>query len=166
MNVDKNQAIITYLTDTSSGCPQIIANPTFFNFIEAKNNNKQIVTVSQETTVQKPFIDGSVLKQFTFTIVDYKSVAYQAIVKIAGYSNENVEEMLEVQDIIDWITEQDEIRHFPNFGSDCLVEKIEALTDTPRLNGVDATASPVLAKYSISIRVTYLDISKKLWKDN
>lgn len=164
MNVDKNQAIIDYLTDSSSGCPQILSNPTFFNFIEAKNNNKQIIAVSQEKTVQKPFIDGSVLKQYTFTIVDYKSVAYQAIVKLTGYSNENVEEMLEVQGIIDWITEQDDIRHFPNFGTDCIVEKIEALTDIPRLNGVDATASPVLAKYSISIKVTYLDVSKKLWK--
>lgn len=163
MTVDKNQAIIDYLTDNISGCPQIVSNPTFFNFIEAKNNNKQIVTVSQEKTVQKPFIDGSVLKQYTFTIIDYKSVAYQAIVKLGGYSNENVEEMLEVQDIIDWVTEQDEANHFPDFGTDCIVEKIEALTDTPRLNGVDATASPVLAKYSISIRVTYLDISKKLW---
>lgn len=163
MSVDKNKAIIDYLTDGTSGCPQIVSHPTFFNFIDAKNDNKQIITVANDKPAQKPFIDGSVLKQYTFTIVDYKSVAYQAIVKMSGYSNENVDEMLEVQSILDWVNAQDVIQHYPDFGTDCIVEKIEALTDTPRLNGVDASVSPALAKYSISIKVTYLDISKKLW---
>lgn len=163
MSIDKNKAIIEYLTDTTSGCPQIVAHPLFFNFADAKNNTKQLVTVANDKTINKPFIDGSVLKQYTFTIIDYKSVAYQAIVKMSGYSNENVEEMLEVQDIIDWITEQNDNKHFPNFGSDCIIEEITALTETPRLNGVDVSISPGLAKYSVSIKVTYLDISKKLW---
>ena len=167
MSIDKNKAIIEYLTNTTTGCPKIVANPVFFNFSEAKNNNKQIIATSNEKAVQKPFIDGSVLKQYTFTIIDYKSITYQAIVKIIGttaYNNENVEEMLEVQDIIDWITEQNDNRHFPNFGSDCIIEEITALTENPRLNGVDISASPALARYSVSIKVTYLDISKKLWK--
>lgn len=170
MRVDKNQAIIEYLTDTSTGCPKIISNPTYFNFVDAKNNDKQLITLSNDKPAQKPFIDGSVLKQYTFTIVDYKSITYQAIVKRFGinqgatYDNENVAEMFEVQDIIDWITEQNENRHFPNFGDDCIVEEITALTENPRLNGVDISVSPALARYSVSIRVTYLDISKKLWK--
>lgn len=157
--VDKNQAIIEYLRN----CPQIAANPLFFNFIEAKDNNKQLVTVANDINIQKPYIDGSVLKRFTFTIIDYRSIAYQAVVMAVGYTNENVEEMLDVQAMLNWIEEQDNNKNFPDFGPTCEIEKIEALTDTPRLNGVDTSVSPALAKYSISIRVTYLDTSKQLW---
>ena len=97
--VDKNQAIIEYLRN----CPQIAANPLFFNFIEAKDNNKQLVTVANDINIQKPYIDGSVLKRFTFTIIDYRSIAYQAVVMAVGYTNENVEEMLDVQAMLNWI---------------------------------------------------------------
>lgn len=159
MATDKNQAIIDYLCT----CPSIRNNPIFFNFIQAQDDNKQIVTLANDITVQKPYIDGSVLKQYTFTIIDYKSITYQAIVKQVGFVNENVEEMLDVQEILDWITTQNEAHNFPNFGSDCEIDEIIALTENPRLNGVDTSVSPALAKYSISIRVTYLDISKRLW---
>ncbi len=157
---DKNQAIIEYLIT----CPQIRDNPLFFNFIQAKDDTKQFVTIANDKSVQKPYIDGSVLKQYTFTIIDYKSIAYQAIVKQAGYVNENVEEMLDVQGIIDWINEQENIHNYPDFGEDCEIENMEVLTENPRLNGVDTSLSPALAKYSIAIRINYIDNSKRLWR--
>lgn len=39
--VDKNQAVIDFLIN----CPQIKNNPLFFNATEAKDNNKQILTL-------------------------------------------------------------------------------------------------------------------------
>lgn len=160
MTTDKNQAIINYLCT----CPQIQNSPMFFNFIQAKDDNKQLITFANDKVVQKPFIDGSVLKRYEFSIIDYKSITYQAIVKQAGYTNENVEEFLDVQAILDWITEQDTLHNYPDFGDKCIVEEITALTENPRLNGVDTSISPALAKYSITIQITYLDISKKLWQ--
>lgn len=161
--MDKNKAIIEYLFN----CPVIANNPLFFNFAEAEDNNKQILTVANDKKINKPFIDGSVLKKFTFTIIDYRSVIYQALVNDPehpnDYPNENVDEMMDVQGIIDWVTEQNDSDNLPNFGTDCVVEQIEALTDTPRLNGVDSSVSPNLAKYSVSIQVQYLDVSKVLW---
>lgn len=158
--MDKNQAIITYL----SSCPVIAGNPLFFNFAKAEDNNKQLVAVATDKKVERPYIDGSVLKRFTFTLIDYRSVIYQAVVKEAGYPNENVEELLDVQSIIDWIDEQNADGNFPNFGEDCVIDEIKALTDTPRLSGVDSSASPALAKYSVSIQILYLDTSKRIWK--
>lgn len=158
--MDKNKAIITYL----SQCPAIAKSQLFFNFAEEKDSNKQIVTSATDKAVERPYIDGSVLKRYTFTILDYRSIIYQALVLKAGYPNENVEEMLDVQSIIDWITEQNDIRNFPNFGDDCVVEEIVALTDSPNVNGVDKSSSPAIAKYSIAIRVQYLDKSKLIWK--
>lgn len=158
--MDKNKQVIDYLLQ----CPVIAENPLFFNFAQAEDNNKQIVTVANDRAVERPYIDGSVLRRYTFTIIDYRSVIYQSVVKLPNYSNENVEEMLDVQSIIDWVTEQNDIRNYPDFGDDCTVDEIIALTDTPKLNGVDNSITPNLAKYSVSIQITYLDKSKVLFK--
>lgn len=157
--VDKNQAVIDYMIQ----CPQILNNPLFFNAINAKDNNKEIITVSTEKLLQKPYIDGSVLKRYTFTIIDFRSVTYQAVVKDSEHIHENVQELLDVQGIMDWIEEQNTVRHFPNFGENCTIDEIRTLNDSPSLNGIDASVSPNLAKYSISIQIDYMDNSKKIW---
>lgn len=157
--MDKNEAVIQYLLQ----CDQIQNNPLFFNFLDAKDDNKQFITVANDKRLNKTYIDGSVLRRYTFTIVDFRSVTYQAMVKTAGYPNENFEEFLDVQGIVDWIEEQNDNRNYPNFGTDCIIEEIRTLTDNPVLNGVDSNITPPLAKYSISIQIDYLDISKKLF---
>lgn len=158
--MDKNKAVIDYLMT----CPVIKDNPLFFNFAEAKDTNKQFVTTTTDKAVERPYIDGCVLKRYTFTIIDYRSVIYQSIVKAPGYPNENMEDFLDVQSIIDWIDEQNDLYNFPDFGEDCVVEEIMALTDSPNLNGVEKDSMPSLAKYSVAIRIQYMDYSKKIWK--
>lgn len=157
--MDKNKAIIEYLLN----CPVIANNPLFFNFAKAEDNNKQIMTVANDKAVQRPYVDGTVLKRFTFTIIDYRSVIYQALVNLPNFDNENVEELIDVQSIIDWIEEQNTNQVFPDFGTDCIIDEITALTDTPKLNGVDTTQTPALAKYTVSIQIQYLDKSKSIW---
>lgn len=156
--VDKNQAVIDFLIN----CPQIQANPLFFNFLNAKDGNKQLISSGNEKTMNRPFIDGSVAKRYTFTIIDYRSIAYQAVVKQAGYVNENVEEAFDVQGIMDWVNEQNDLRNFPNFGDKCIIDEMRTLTENPNLNGVDTSITPALAKYSMSIQIDYLDISKAI----
>ena len=158
-DVDKNQAIIDFLLT----CPAIQDNPLFFNFLNAKDDNKQLIVTGNEKSINKAFIDGSIQKRYTFTIIDYKSVAYQAIVNSPLLVNENVQELLETQAIIDWITEQEDLKNYPNFGENCIIEEMRSLTDNPNLNGVDTSSSPALAKYSMSIQIDYLDTSKVLW---
>lgn len=157
--MDKNQAIIDFLM----ACPAIQNNPLFFNFLNAKDDNKQLVVTGNEKSVDKPYIDGSVEKRYTFTLIDYKSIAYQAVVNSPLLVNENVQEAFEVQAIIDWISEQNELRNFPNFGDNCIIEGMRTLTDNPNLNGVDTSLTPALAKYSMSIQIDYIDTSKVLW---
>lgn len=158
--MDKNKAIVEYLM----GCPYINNNPLFFNFINAKDNDKQIATVLNDKVMDKAFINGAVMKRFTFTIIDYKSIAYSAIPKMEGYPNENIEDMLDSQSIIDWITEQEELHNYPDFGTDCVIEDMRALSDNPNLNGVNTQVSPTLAKYSVTIQINYIDNSKATWK--
>ena len=158
--MDKNKAVVDFLLT----CDYIKNNPLFFNFGEAKSDNKQIVTIANDTRVNTPFIDGSVRKRYTFTILDYKSVAYKAIPRREGASDENMENAFEAQQVIDWVTEQAELRNYPDFGADCKIDDMIAVTDQPNMSGVDRAVTPALAKYSISIRIDYIDYSKTLWK--
>ena len=157
--MDKNQAIIDFLIN----CPTIEANPLFFNFIHAKQDNKQVITMGNEKTLDRSYINGDVLKRYTFTIIDFKSVAYNAVIKQEGYPDENLEDMASVQDIVDWIAEQNELRNYPDFGEKCRIEDMTVLTDNPNLNGIDTNTSPALAKYSMSIQIQYIDSSKRVW---
>ncbi len=156
---DKNQAVINFLLQ----CPQIKGNPLFFNYGEAESDNKQIITTANNKSVSKEYIDGSVLKRYTFTIIDHKSITAQALVDIAGLKNENVEEMFDVQGIINWIEEQESNQNYPDFGEKCQIEKMWAATDSPNLNGIDTSVKPALAKYSVSVIIEYLDTSKAIW---
>ena len=159
MSIDKNQAIIEYL----STCPTIANNKLFFNFAEEGNNSNQIVVSGDDVVLNKPFVDGSVLKRYTFTLLIYKSVSYNPVVKMEGYPDENVGDLSDVQTLLDWIVEQNEQLVFPNFGEQCIIESVEPQTNKPILSGVATNVQPPLAQYSIVVRVTYLDKSKRIW---
>ena len=158
--MDKNKAIVTFLLT----CPYIKDNPLFYNFGKVSPDNKQIITLANDTSVNIPFIDGSVRKRYTFTILDYKSVADRAILNREGVSDENLDGAFEAQQVIDWVEEQADARNYPNFGTDCVVDDMVVVTDQPNMNGIDRAVTPALAKYSISIRIDYIDYSKAIWK--
>jgi len=157
---DKHQAVIDYLIN----CPNILNSPLYFNFINAEDNTNQFLTKSNDKYTNTKYIDGSVGKLYTFTIITFKSVNDIAIVKLPDYPNENVSDMTDIQGLIEWINEQDELRNFPNFGEDCIVEAISTTTDEPTFDGIDEQTEPNLAVYSITIQIEYIDISKRLWR--
>lgn len=158
--MDKNQAVLEYLQQ----CPAIANSSIFFNFVNAKDDDKQYVTVASDRILNRPFVDGSVQKLFTFTIIDYRSVSYQELVKTSISTNENVEEFFDIQGLVDWIADQNEVRNYPDFGTDCTIDSMWTTTDKANLNGVDTNSKPALAKYSISIQIQYIDESKMIWK--
>lgn len=158
---DKNQSIIDFLNT----CPTIQENPLFFNFLNAEDNDKQIIIDSNDTMLNSKYIDGSVLKRYTFTLIDFRSVVYQPLPKVEGYVSENVEEYIAVQSIMDWVNEQADLQNYPNFGENCIIDHMKTTSDNPNLNGVDTSVTPALAKYSMSIQIDYLDTSKAVWNN-
>jgi len=163
--MDKNKAVVNFLLT----CDYIKNHPSFFNFGQAKADNKQIVTTATDIRVNEPFIDGSIKKRYTFTIIDYKSIAYNAIVlrtvdDVTNPVSENLDNAFEAQQVADWITEQSSLRNYPDFGSDYVIDDMLVVTDQPNMNGIDRAVTPALAKYSISIRIDYIDYSKAIWK--
>ena len=157
---DKQEAIINYILQ----CPQIKDTPLYFNFINAKDNTSQIVTTANDRFLDKPYITGSVKKQYSFRILIFKSITDDALVKLEGFAHENVEELAYVQALIDWISEQNELKNLPDFGEECDVDSIETSAETPRLEGINMEVAPPLAMYSVTIRIHYVDNSKNIWR--
>lgn len=160
MAVNKHQAVVDYIIT----CPTILNSPLYFNFINAKNDTNQFFTNSTDSYTNRNYVDGSVEKIYTFTILTFKSAADTAVVKMSGYENENLSDMSDVQNLIEWIKEQNEARNFPDFGEDCIIDSIETTTEEPKFEGIDEQISPPLAVYSTSIQIKYIDISTRLWR--
>ena len=159
MGIDKNKATLTFLQD----CPVIKDNPLFFNFGNVRNNDCQYITTSNDTALDKRFIDGSKLRRFIFTLATFRSISDNEIVKDDSVDNENVEDLFELQSIIDWVNEQGENEEYPDFGQDMQIEEMVTTTDIPRFDGVDTSVSPALAMYSMTIRIDYIDYTKTIW---
>lgn len=160
MSVDKNKAIIDFIIT----CPEILNSPLYFNFINAGDSNKQIVTEANDYYTQKPYVDGSVARLYSFTIIDFRSISDQAIVKLSGYDSENVDDLADVQALINWISEQEDIRNYPDFGEDCVIDRMRCTSDVPNLVGINTDLTPPLAMYSVTIQIDYTDYSKVIWR--
>lgn len=158
--MDKNEAMIKFLMQ----CPTIQENPLFFNFAEEEDGNNHFIT--EKDTKKKTYIDGSVLKQYTFTIASYCSVSHNAVLKDTDTDNiidENIENMAKVQAVLDWIDEQSDNRNYPDFGAECEVEDMSTLTTDPDIDGIDTSVNPPIARYSVGVKLMYRDCSKQVW---
>lgn len=155
--MDKNNAVIEFLKT----CPAIQSNPLFFNFAENEEGTNHFITETDKK--KKTYIDGSVLKQYTFTIASYVPVAYSAIVGDSNFNDQNMENMAIVQEILDWIEEQADGANYPDFGSECNIEDMRTLTSDPDLDGIDKSVNPPIARYSIGVQIDYIDNTKKIW---
>lgn len=161
-SVDKNQSVVNFLKT----CPSLMNSPMFFNFGNVKDGATQTTIKSDDIIMHRPFIDGSVQKRYTFVIDCFKSVAYNPVfinTQQSPTSNENIDELNEVQAIVDWINDKGIQGQFPDFGTACIIEKMETLTSKPDLVGVDTSQNPPTAVYRISIQIDYIDTSNSIW---
>ena len=157
MDKTKNEAVIEFLKK----CSVIQDNPLFFNFAENEEGTNHFITETDKK--KKTYIDGSVLKQYTFTIASYVPVAYSAVVGDSNFNDQNMENMAIVQEILDWIEKQADDANYPDFGSECTIEDMRTLTGDPDLDGIDKSVNPPIARYSIGVQIDYIDNTKKIW---
>lgn len=156
--VDKNQVILNFIA-TYEG---IATSPIFINFINAKDDNIQLLTSSNDISLNRKFVDGSTLKRYTFSLVITKSVTDMAIAK-DGMLSENIDDLADIQAFMDWINEQGENQVYPDFGEDCVIEEMHTTSENPSLDGINTEVSPALALYSMEIAIDYIDYSKVIW---
>lgn len=158
MATDKNKATIAFIANYGG----IATSPIFVNLINATDNDVQILTSSNEKYLNKPFVDGSVKKQYTFSIVVTKTITNLALLK-DGIVGENIDDLAEMQAFMDWVNEQGENQNYPDFGEDCVIEEMHTTAENPSIDGINSEISPPLALYSMDIRIDYIDYSKVIW---
>lgn len=158
MSVDKNKAILNFITTY----PGIETSPIFVNFINAQDEDVQVITDSNDVSLNKKFVDGSVMKQYTFSIVVTKSITDLAIAKDIML-NENIDDMADIQAFMDWVNEQGDNHNYPDFGEKCIIEEMHTTSENPSIDGITDEVSPALALYSMEIRIDYIDYTKVIW---
>lgn len=155
--MDKNLQMVEFLQT----CPIISENSLFFNFGNVENDAHQLTIRSDDISLDKTFIDGSQLKRYTCVIDSFKSVACIPI--LPGNTDENIEDLADVQALIDWINTQDDNFTYPDFGDKIVVDSMKTLTSKPDLVGVESQLNPPVAIYRITIQIDYLDYTKSVW---
>ena len=89
---------ITPFTEYILQCDSVKNNKLFINaVIKAQDGVKQLVTSQIDRTQDKEYVDGSVLHKVIFTVFDFKSISFNAIVKSMLKKNKNNERLHEVQ---------------------------------------------------------------------
>ena len=126
------------------------------------DDDVQFLTDSNETALNKTFVDGSVMKRYTFTLVITKSITDLAIAKDI-LDNENIGDIADIQTFMDWINEQGDNNNYPIFGDTCVIEEMHTTSENPSLDGINTDVTPALAMYSMEIRIDYIDYSKVIW---
>lgn len=139
----------------------IRGNKLFLNAAEAKDNNIQIVTQQITRSQDREYVDGSVLHRIVFTVFDFKSISFNQLVKTMVENAENVVDLLEAGQIIDYVEQRNKEKDFPDFGKDFEVQRIYSEYGSPSTPSVDGTAQ--LAKYSIPIVCEVLDLRECLF---
>lgn len=124
-------------------------NKIFLNAVQAKDNSLQIVTRQIARNSVKKYVNGSKEYPITFNILNYKSVTHDQLVKTMIGSNENLETLLEVNQVITFVEEMENQGNYPDFGENYEVQSVYCEYSTPSSPAIDGNLS--LAKYSIPI---------------
>lgn len=126
-------------------------NKLFLNAVEVQDDNLQIITQQIAENQVKHYIDGSKSYPITFSIANYKSVSYNQLVKNMVEGNENLTDILDVSQIIEFVKQMNNDGNFPNFGENIRVEKVYCQYNTPPSPTFNGGISPALAKFTIPI---------------
>ena len=164
MAVDKNKQMVEFLKT----CPYVQDNPLYFNFLTAADKVNQLVTDPNDSVSDRKYVDGSILKHVQFTFVSYLTISDEEIIVdpetgTATLANENIEDVALIQELIDWITEQNELENYPDFGEKCIIQEMSTNTTNPVFEGINTSVSAALAIYSVAIRIEYIDYNKVIW---
>lgn len=137
---NKHQAVWDWMYQ----CPAI--SDLYFNSGVARNGDTILATSAAEKA-KKVYVGGSSLRQYDFTVVQFKTVNADV-----PNNPENVQVMVDVEQVMNWILAQNEQRNFPAFPENCTIQRIETLANMPTVAGQDATG----AKFMFSARIVYL----------
>lgn len=136
--MDKNKAVFEWIKQ----CPAF--ERLYFNFGTADEGTCTFIPVPVDRTVRKDIFDNET-KQYDFAVSSFGFVDDTTFDGI-----ENAESMAFLQQLTEWIEQQNKEQNFPDFGENCFVEKIEAVQNIPA-----SLRMQNISKFLSQYRITY-----------
>lgn len=138
--VNKHNVMFEYIQQ----CPQV--KDLFFNFSDNEKGGTVFSPISSDYVVET-YIDGTTKRWYDFSIVQYLTISTEP------NSTENIDTVFEAEKVMEWISEQEAAKNYPDFGDDCSIIELFVLQNTPAVAGQNLRA----AKYMFSCRVEYFE---------
>ncbi len=136
--MDKNKAVFEWIKE----CP--VFERLFFNFGTAKENTSTFIPIPTDSTV-KTDIFGNETKHYDFAVSSFGTVD-----DITFEGAENITEMNLLQQLTEWIKQQNRERKFPDFGNKCFIDKITVNQNIPA-----SLRMQNISKYLSQYRIIY-----------
>lgn len=137
--MNKNQAVYNWLKTYNK------FENLFFNFSYGTNKNNTMLPQPNDY-IDYEDITGSKVRYYTFSISHFKH-----------YTNlpttENIDNMEEVQEFLNWVDEQNRNKNFPKFPENCTIEYIKNLTDIPNVS----KSNNNLVRFYSQIQIKYIE---------
>lgn len=141
--IDKNEALSQYISEY----PQLYGW-LYFNTIIQSSGETSLMTDSDN--IINEFIDSSKQREYIFSIVMLKDYD-------RGTSDLNIEALRETQNFNDWISTQNDIKNFPDWGNNNIINDINILSSLPMLR-IDQDTN--VAEYMLQLKINYLEKGK------
>lgn len=133
--------------DWLSQCSAIV--DMYFNFSQFNDGDTVIVPMTaykDEWADGMPYITGEGYKKYLFTVVLFKPFS------TIPNNTENIDTLLSVQDVAQWVDSQNTVQNYPEFDTNCTIEKVQVL---PFENGGLAGNDETGAKYMFTVQIDY-----------
>ena len=126
-------------------CPYI--SRMFFNFSQSTNGDTVLVPLTAHSDMPNvEFIDGGSERFYDFTLVRFEEQS------VEPDDVRNVEILVDIEAIADWIEEQARAGNYPEFPTGCT---IQGVTVVPSGIGYVSARDDTGAKYILQFRVEY-----------
>lgn len=116
----------------------------FYNFCIAEDGNQSFIPNPTDFVIKQDIL-GNKLKYYDFAVTCFSSFSD------IPFSDENVIDYNAMQDFILWIDSQNKNKLFPDFGENCIIEKVENLQNIPSSSAINQE----MAKYMVQCRIVY-----------
>lgn len=126
-------------------------NKLFLNAVTAQDSSLQIITQQVAENQIKRYVDGSKSYPISFSIANFKTAAFNSLVKTEESADENLSNILDVSKIIEFVSLMEKSRNYPTFAENITVERVYCQYNTPPTPAIDNNLSSALAKFIIPI---------------
>lgn len=138
--MDKNKIVLDWLKEFEN------FDKLYFNFGDVEHGAMAFIPTPTDRVIKTDIL-GNQTKLYKFAVTAF--LTFDTIPN----SSSNLVDYSQLQLLINWVSERNKNKIFPDFGKDCEVEKIESLQNVPQIAGQNEN----IAQYLMQFQITYIE---------